>query len=296
MIDINIKELYDLYELEKKDLLKNKNNLNLLQEEFNKLDIKKIHILNKIFDLYNIIISLYKINKIDEIKLFLNKHKINYDIFIKSDNISDYLIDKKYKFIKYINSGFYGNVYLYKKNNKFYACKIETLNDNEEVDDFIKRKNKEYELSKIIGINHIGPKIYKNDYIVTDNKLYNILIMDYIEGDTLYNYLIEKKYSEDKINEIKIVINDKLNKLHKLNIFHRDLHLNNIMIVEKKNKFNIYFIDFGLSIKKNKISNNLSNKNLKVINYIDIMNKSKVNIQNIIIYNLYKNKKINFTF
>ena len=73
MIDINIKELYDLYELEKKDLLKNKNNLNLLQEEFNKLDIKNITILNKIFELYNTIISLYKINKIDEIKLFLLK-------------------------------------------------------------------------------------------------------------------------------------------------------------------------------------------------------------------------------
>ena len=80
------------------------------------------------------------------------------------------------------------------------------------------------------------------------------------------------------------------------NIFHKDLHLNNIMIVEKNKKINIYIIDLGLSIKKNKIYNNLSNKNLKVINYIDIYNKSKVNINYIIIYNLYKNKKINFTF
>ena len=68
------------------------------------------------------------------------------------------------------------------------------------------------------------------------------------------------------------------------------------MIVEKKQQFNIYIIDLGLSIKKNKFYNNLSNKNLKVINYIDIYDKSKVNIHYIIIYNLYKNKKINFTF
>lgn len=293
MIDINIKELYDLYVLEKKDLLKNKKKFDVLQEEYNNLDIKMIHYLNKIFKLYNTIINLYKI---DEIKLFLNKHKINYDIFTKSDDMIDYLIDKEYKFIKHINSGAYGAVYLFKKNKKSYACKIETLDDNEEVDDFIKRKNKEYELSKIIGINHIGPKIYKNDYILTDSKLSNILIMDYIDGDTLYNYLIAKNYTEDKMNEIKKVLNDKLNKLHKLNIFHNDLHLNNIMIVEKNKKFNIYIIDLGLSIKKNKIYNNLSNKNLKVINYIDIYDKSKVNIHYIIIYNLYKNKKINFTF
>lgn len=293
MIDINIKELYDLYVLEKKDLLKNKKKFDVLQEEYKNLDIKMIHYLNKIFKLYNTIINLYKI---DEIKLFLKKHKINYDIFTKSDDMIDYLIDKKYKFIKHINSGAYGDVYLFKKNKKSYACKIETLDDNEEVDDFIKRKNKEYELSKIIGINHIGPKIYKNDYILTDNKLSNILIMDYIDGDTLYNYLIAKNYTEDKMNEIKKVLNDKLNKLHKLNIFHNDLHLNNIMIVEKNKQFNIYIIDLGLSIKKNKFYNNLSNKNLKVINYIDIYDKSKVNIHYIIIYNLYKNKKINFTF
>ena len=66
--------------------------------------------------------------------------------------------------------------------------------------------------------------------------------MEYIDGKTLFDYLETETYTENKINKIKKLINKKINKLHKLNIIHRDLHLNNIMIVEKNNKINILLL------------------------------------------------------
>jgi hypothetical protein len=60
---INIKKLFDLYKLEKNNLLKKHNDLISLKEEFDNLDIKKKIYIDKIINLYSIIISIYKIDE-----------------------------------------------------------------------------------------------------------------------------------------------------------------------------------------------------------------------------------------
>ena len=298
---IDVKKLFDLYKLEKNNLSKKDNDLISLKKEFDNLDIKKKIYIDKIINLYSTIISIYKI---DEIKLFLDKKKIKYEIYTENVDPKNYLINKKYEFIKDIGSGFFGDVYLFKKKDIFYACKIEEYlfdeNKNkyfiENIDEFITRKNNEYKLLNIVGINNIGPKIYNNHYIIINNKLYNILIMEYIDGKTLYDYLRIETYTENKINKIKKLINKKINKLHKLNIIHGDLHLNNIMIVEKNNKINIFIIDLGLSRKTNNKISELKNYNYNILKNVNILNKTHIKEDELIIYKLYKNKKIKFIF
>lgn len=290
---IDVKKLYYLYKLEKNNLSKKHNDLISLKKEFNNLDIKKKLYIDKIINLYSTIISIYKI---DEIKLFLDKKKIKYETYTENFYPKNYLINKKYEFIKDIGSGFFGDVYLFKKKDIFYACKIDELRIDESIDEYITRKNNEYKLLNIVGINNIGPKIYNNHYIIVNNKLYNILIMEYIDGKTLFDYLETETYTENKINKIKKLINKKINKLHKLNIIHRDLHLNNIMIVEKNNKINIFIIDLGLSRKTNNKISELKKNNYNILKYVNILNKTHINEDELIIYKLYKNNKIKFIF
>jgi len=290
---IDIKKLYYLYKLEKNNLSKKHNDLISLKKEFNNLDIKKKIYIDKIINLYSTIISIYKI---DEIKLFLDKKKIKYETYTDNFYPKNYLINKKYEFIKDIGSGVYGDVYLFKKKDIFYACKIDELRIDESIDEYITRKNNEYKLLNIVGINNIGPKIYNNHYIIVNNKLYNILIMEYIDGKTLFDYLETETYTENKINKIKKLINKKINKLHKLNIIHRDLHLNNIMIVEKNNKINIFIIDLGLSRKTNNEISELKKNNYNILKHVNIFNKTHINEDELIIYKLYKNNKIKFIF
>ena len=298
---IDVKKLFDLYKLEKNNLSKKDNDLISLKKEFDNLDIKKKIYIDKIINLYSTIISIYKF---DEIKLFLDKKKIKYETYTENVDPKNYLINKKYEFIKDIGSGFFGDVYLFKKKDIFYACKIEEYlfdeNKNkyfiENIDEFITRKNNEYKLLNIVGINNIGPKIYNNHYIIINNQLYNILIMEYIDGKTLYDYLRIETYTENKINKIKKLINKKINKLHKLNIIHGDLHLNNIMIVEKNNKINIFIIDLGLSRKTNNKISELKNYNYNILKNVNILNKTHIKEDELIIYKLYKNKKIKFIF
>lgn len=290
---IDIKKLYYLYKLEKNNLSKKHNDLISLKKEFNNLDIKKKIYIDKIINLYSTIISIYKI---DEIKLFLDKKKIKYETYTDNFYPKNYLINKKYEFVKDIGSGVYGDVYLFKKKDIFYACKIDELRIDESIDEYITRKNNEYKLLNIVGINNIGPKIYNNHYIIVNNKLYNILIMEYIDGKTLFDYLETETYTENKINKIKKLINKKINKLHKLNIIHRDLHLNNIMIVEKNNKINIFIIDLGLSRKTNNKISELKKNNYNILKYVNILNKTHINEDELIIYKLYKNNKIKFIF
>lgn len=298
---IDVKKLFDLYKLEKNNLSKKDNDLISLKKEFDNLDIKKKIYIDKIINLYSTIISIYKI---DEIKLFLDKKKIKYEIYTENVDPKNYLINKKYEFIKDIGSGFFGDVYLFKKKDIFYACKIDELKNDENknkyyienIDEYITRKNNEYKLLNIVGINNIGPKIYNNHYIIINNKLYNILIMEYIDGKTLYDYLRIETYTENKINKIKKLINKKINKLHKLNIIHGDLHLNNIMIVEKNNKINIFIIDLGLSRKTNNKISELKKNNYNILKNVNILNKTHIKEDELIIYKLYKNKKIKFIF
>jgi Kae1-associated kinase Bud32 len=95
--------------------------------------------------------------------------------------------------------------------------------------------------AKVISV----PKILKVDDV---NKE---IIMSAIEGKRLSNYL--DQFLNNKQKEICGKIGENISKLHNENIIHGDLTTSNMILVEKNNNFNVYFIDFGLGFISSKI-------------------------------------------
>ena len=82
-----------------------------------------------------------------------------------------------------------------------------------------------------------------------ENNDYIFIIMEYIEGGTLRQYLKKKKFnfSERQATNIMIQIANGIKYLHQYGIVHRDLKPDNIMITQQNDFGIIKIMDFGLS-------------------------------------------------
>lgn len=94
--------------------------------------------------------------------------------------------------------------------------------------------------------------------------------MEHVEGISLYDYVKLKNYEGRYLpeDEVRIIIKQLLegiSYMHQKNIAHRDLKLDNILIIEHnkkndtnsqrdtKNNFTIKIIDFGFSVTTEKL-------------------------------------------
>jgi serine/threonine protein kinase len=88
--------------------------------------------------------------------------------------------------------------------------------------------------------------------------------MEHVEGKSLYEYVKEKNYSGRFIpeDEVKLIIKQLITGvsfMHSRDIAHRDLKLDNILLIENKNptsdqdRFRIKIIDFGFSVTTEKL-------------------------------------------
>jgi Ca2+-binding EF-hand superfamily protein len=83
-----------------------------------------------------------------------------------------------------------------------------------------------------------------------ENSEYIFLVMEYLSGGDLGNYLTKKKFkfTEQEAANIMVQIANGLNYLHKYGVLHRDLKPDNIMIANTEDvNPNIKIMDFGLS-------------------------------------------------
>ena len=171
------------------------------------------------------------------------------------------MLNSKYTEVKELGKGSFSTVYLAKRDNLFYAIKQINL---------LELKPQEINLleaeKKIL-------KVLKHPNII---KLYNIrtfnlsgvvqLVLEYCNGgtlkDCLYKYIEKygKPFPEKLVQYFMKQILSALNYLHKNNIIHRDLKLDNIMIQyytqEDLNNQNLYsseikLIDFNTSFFSN---------------------------------------------
>lgn len=171
---------------------------------------------------------------IQKLKTFYSKILICQNLFILTDK---YIVSNK---IKVGNSGF---------------VSIATI-VNEKKQVIIKAFNKNY-----LNLNPEKYRLYMNELEIlkvskhksicslVDNfeDLENLyLVIDYYQNGDLFIYFSKINYllSEKKFIQIFYQIADGLNYLHKLNIIHRDLKLENLCV---DNNNNIKIIDFGIS-------------------------------------------------
>ena len=141
-----------------------------------------------------------------------------------------------------IGEGAFGNILLakHKKTHKFCAVKVinKNLIENNSKKDCILK-----EISIQSSITH--PNIVKLYYSSQDNINY-YMVMEYKSGGNLYKYMKTKgRLNEKEAFYYFIQICSAIYFLHKNNITHRDIKLENILL--DNNKKNIYLCDFGWS-------------------------------------------------
>ena len=246
-----------------------------------------------------------------------NNNIINNDINNIKENIKNFLkrksvIEEKY----FIGQGGFGVLIKLKKShstsskkmkiseeseklveiNPFSVCKIELSKESKSSDN--SKKELLDELVNISGLDSYSSylvKIYKSIYAFYDSMLGNIdlQIMEYIPGIDLYYHIFNENVMQITRNDNKnilihsIYIIKQIIKgtkfLHKNNIIHLDLKLENIMIYVFNNKYLCKIIDLDCAIK---LKDSLTN--FKVVGTIDyIIPEQRIN-------NLSEDYELNF--
>ena len=174
-------------------------------------------------------------------KRLSNVINFNSDIFIqKLENDPFYEYSKE----KLIGKGAYGEVYLVKHNitGTIRAMKVIAKNNEEEqlTDEEILN-----EINILKKIDH--PNIVKI-FEFYSNKSKYYLILEFCEGGNLYEFLDENKLSEFQVIYIMFQILSAMNYCHNMNILHRDLKPDNILIKKSENGLcKVKICDFGTS-------------------------------------------------
>ena len=171
-------------------------------------------------------------------KIINIKDKLNLDEkedSITKKKIGDYILGKK------LGQGTFGIVVLAKHQITGESVAIKILDKDKIVKESDKtRLEREIRIMKIMYHNNI---VHLYNVIENSKELY--LIMEYIPGKELFDYIINKKHL-DEIESCKFYqqILSGIEYLGKTKVAHRDLKPENLLLDSKKN---IKIVDFGLS-------------------------------------------------
>lgn len=152
---------------------------------------------------------------------------------------------KDYKFGRQIGKGAYATVKLVtdRSSNELMAMKIY---EKFRLTDPARRKSVVREIAIMKRLNHENIVKMHTSF---DNPHSIHIVMEYVKGKSLYQYLKEKpnkRMPEDEAKQIMKQIASWIKYIHSMDIAHRDLKLENIIINSSDRK--ITLIDFGFSI------------------------------------------------
>lgn len=166
---------------------------------------------------------------------------------IKSLNLEKQIKNKEiggFKVLEFLNNGKSAAVFRAEKNHKNYALKVF---DNELIERFgheIQSKRIEQEISLK---NHSFDglvKIYEGGNTIVDGETYYFLVMEFITGMNLKDYIKEKEYNQDFIIRVVQTLYDTTSQLlNTAGIAHRDIKPENIMVNDDEE---IILMDLGV--------------------------------------------------
>ena len=130
----------------------------------------------------------------------------------KKDNLIDIIFFKKYRCIEKIGQGSFGFIYKGEYNNKYYALKIENINNE--------KKLLEYEASIMIYLQ--GPNI---PYVKTYGTCgeFNILVMQLLGKDLQTLFIENGIFSFKTVCLLAYQMISILEHIHNKDIIHRDI-------------------------------------------------------------------------
>ena len=152
-----------------------------------------------------------------------------------------------YKTIKTLGSGQYGTTYLVEnKAGRQFALKQQTILSEEwspPIEDQIQMVKNEILITEEMGKKNIGPKIYDSYTCEEDGSLKINIVMEYMNAGTLKEWYGKNSFTEYHKEQVE----EKINAAHDEDIFHGDLHLENIFVnIGEDGEPEFYLGDFGL--------------------------------------------------
>jgi len=210
----------------------------------------------------------------------------------------DGMIFNQYKISKHIGSGGMGNVYLANRidgqYDKTVAIKVLTkgFNNQNIKDRFLREK----QILAQLRHPNIVPLL---DAGTTDDGI-PWFVLEYIDGQTIYQFCQNKKLKTKSITHLLIKICDAIHFAHTQGIIHRDLKPANILIENTDSDYNPVILDFGIAHQEDsrELTNQgnligtpgyMSPEQIKGIQTIDP--RSDVFSLGVIMYQLFSNVK-----
>ena len=174
------------------------------------------------------------------------RNSVRKKIFFKNIEIPKKINPNEFKILNQIGFGSFGNIYIgiWNQNNKKYAIKIMNTQNKDNIL-YIQEKiniiNDFVEETKCDGL----IKIYGDSYVKKRDQYYYYVIMELAERDWENEINIRKRnnlfYSEAELLNIMSQLIKTLSLLQKNHITHRDIKLQNILLLNNKYKI----CDFG---------------------------------------------------
>lgn len=168
-------------------------------------------------------------------------------------------VNDDFEFVKEIGKGGFATIFLCKDKYDSKAFAIKSIIKAKVLECSPDYKEIVSEIKIMKALDH--PYIIKL-YKIYESDTHVHLVLDYLEGGDLAARLKTRPfYSEENSAKIIMRLLSILNYLHKNNITHRDIKLENLVLVSKYNDFDFKLLDFGLSVMQIKNINDRCGSN-----------------------------------